>query len=49
MPSFDKIPAFGRAAVAYPIRWHDMLRHPDHTLLLWATGSDQLAEMMALA
>ena len=21
--------------VAIPIRWHEMLRHPDHTLLLW--------------
>ena len=22
--------------VAYPLRWHDLLRHPEHTLLLWA-------------
>ena len=23
-------------AVAYPIRWHELLRHTEHTLLLWA-------------
>jgi 2-polyprenyl-6-methoxyphenol hydroxylase-like FAD-dependent oxidoreductase len=25
--------------VAYPIRWHEFLRHPDHTLLLWAADA----------
>jgi hypothetical protein len=25
--------------VAFPIRWHEFLRHPDHTLLLWATDA----------
>lgn len=24
---------------AYPLRWHEFLRHPGHTLLLWATTS----------
>lgn len=26
-------------AVAYPIRCHELLRHPGHTLLLWATSN----------
>ena len=36
--------------VGVPIRWHEMLRHPDHTLLLWVpdgTGLDAAANAAA--
>jgi hypothetical protein len=38
-----------QSAVAYPIRWHEMLRHPGLTLLLWATDAGRWAEAKALA
>lgn len=45
-PAFGSGPAPGERApdaaglrqglLASPLRWHELLRHPDHTLLLWA-------------
>jgi len=32
-----------------PIRWHEMLRHPDHTLLLWVPDPSHHRPLLELA
>lgn len=36
-------------AVAYPIRWHQLLRHSEHTLLLWAEDETAWSAAQLLA
>jgi hypothetical protein len=33
--------------VLYPIRWHEFLRHPHHTLLLWAADAEAWAACLS--
>ena len=35
--------------VAAPIRWHELLRHPDHTLLLWVPDGNDLDDAVDAA
>ena len=36
-------------SVGFSMRWHEMLRHPDHTLLQWAVDQDSVTAALAAA
>ncbi len=45
----DDAGSLTQAAVGYPVRLHSLLRHPGHTLVLWARGDAALARQADLA
>ncbi len=37
-----------QASVGFALRCHDLFRHPDHTLLMWATGAESVTRALEI-